>query len=158
MTDDRYQRVVEIFHEAVELENDARKAFLDQAYDIYEERRALLLDSLKRSREGFLAFVFDTSDRIQHMFFRYQCEDHPANRGKDTAPFQNTIERMYARMDELVGELMKNTGDRDLLMIISDHGFKPFKWGVNLNSWLWRQGYLALNSSETHSRWLAPLT
>lgn len=119
-------------------------AFLTQAYDIYEERKKLLLDNIRRGKDGLLTFVFDTSDRIQHMFFRYQCEDHPANKGKDTVRFKDTIERMYIKMDGLVGEIMGQVNAGDLVMFISDHGFKPFKWGVNLNSWLWREGYLVL--------------
>jgi predicted AlkP superfamily phosphohydrolase/phosphomutase len=122
------------------------KAFLDQAYDIYEERKALLLDNIRRGKEGLLAFVFDTSDRIQHMFFRYQSDDHPANKGKDTTVHKDTIEELYIKMDKLVGEVMDKINDKDLVMFISDHGFKSFKYGVNLNSWLWKEGYLTLKS------------
>ena len=30
------------------------------------------------------------------------------------------------------------------LLVLSDHGFTSFQRGLNLNSWLWREGYLAL--------------
>ena len=46
-------------------------AFLKQAYDIYEERKGLLMDVLRKNKAGFVAAVFDTTDRIQHLFFRY---------------------------------------------------------------------------------------
>ena len=29
-------------------------------------------------------------------------------------------------------------------MVISDHGFKTFRRGINLNSWLLKNGYLVL--------------
>ncbi len=122
------------------------KAFLDQAYDIYEERKTLLMDNVRRGKDGFLAFVFDTSDRIQHMFFRYQSEDHPANQGKDTALHKDTIEQLYNKMDSLAGQIMECTNGKDLVMFVSDHGFTSFKYGVNLNSWLWKEGYLSLKA------------
>lgn len=47
-------------------------------------------------------------------------------------------------MDTLVGKVIDQLNPGDLLMVVSDHGFKPFKWGLNLNTWLWREGYLVL--------------
>ena len=37
---------------------------------------------------------------------------------------------------------MERLRDGDVLMVISDHGFSSFRRGVNLNSWLLREGYL----------------
>jgi predicted AlkP superfamily phosphohydrolase/phosphomutase len=39
---------------------------------------------------------------------------------------------------------------------MSDHGFKAFKWGVNLNSWLLKEGYLRLKGgADLNSEWFA---
>jgi predicted AlkP superfamily phosphohydrolase/phosphomutase len=124
-------------------------AFLEQAYDIFEERKTLLLDNLKRNKEGLTVLVFDTTDRIQHMFFRYLSDDHPANEGKDITIHKQAVEQVYIRADELIGQVVHEIDDRDLLMVVSDHGFKPFKWGVNLNTWLWKKGYLVLKEGES---------
>jgi len=125
------------------------EAFLKQTYDIYEERQTLFMDHLRRNKEGLTVSVFDTTDRIQHMFFRYLSVDHPANAGQDTDTHKFAVEQAYARSDELVGRVMQEIDRRDLLMVISDHGFKPFKWGVNLNSWLWQEGYLVLEDGKS---------
>ncbi len=132
-------------------------AFLDQAYDIYEERKRHLTDALKKNQEGLVVSVFDTTDRIQHMFFRYLSPDHPANKGKDTTVYKDTIQRLYQKMDKLLGEIQSVLTENDLLIIVSDHGFKAFKWGINLNSWLWKEGYLVLNDggSPDGSEWFA---
>ena len=47
------------------------KAFLEQAYLTYDERRAMFFSALDRTRRGVVACVFDTTDRVQHMFFRH---------------------------------------------------------------------------------------
>lgn len=122
-------------------------AFLKQAYDIYEERKKHLLDTLRKRKDGLVVSVFDTTDRIQHMFFRYLTPDHPSNSDKDTTVHQHAIEQLYQKMDELIGEIHQIIKKEDLLMVISDHGFKPFKWGINLNSWLFQQGYLVLKET-----------
>ena len=130
--------------------------FLKQAYDIYEERKTQLLDALRKNKDGFIVTVFDTTDRIQHMFFRYLDDDHPANKDKDTEQHKDTIEHLYRKMDELIGEVFQKIGEDELLMIISDHGFKPFKWGVNVNTWLWQEGYLVLKDGATPGdKWFA---
>jgi hypothetical protein len=45
-------------------------AFLRQAWDIFAEREAMFLNALENTRRGVVACVFDTSDRVQHMFYR----------------------------------------------------------------------------------------
>ena len=38
--------------------------------------------TLARLRGGLAVCVFDISDRLQHMFFRYRDAHHPANAGR----------------------------------------------------------------------------
>ena len=58
-------------------------AFLKQAYLFFEERQKMFFEALKKTRRGLCVCVFDTTDRVQHMFYRCLEEDHPANRGKE---------------------------------------------------------------------------
>ncbi|MCA9809603.1 MAG: alkaline phosphatase family protein, partial [Candidatus Dadabacteria bacterium] len=58
-------------------------AFLEQAYLLYEEREKMFFTALDKTPKGVCACVFDTTDRVQHMFFRCLDENHPANRGKE---------------------------------------------------------------------------
>jgi len=131
--------------------------FLKQTYDIFKERKEILFDSLKKNRDGLVVSVFDTTDRIQHMFFRYLDENHPANHGKDTETHKGVIEQLYRKMDDLIAEVLEELDENDILLIVSDHGFTSFKWGVNLNSWLWKEGYLTLKDGAQpgQSKWLA---
>ena len=117
--------------------------FLQQAYDIDREREAMLFASLDRLRSGTLVCVFDATDRIQHMFWR-QLE----NGGLE-------IEKLYEHNDALVGRVMDRLRPGDMLMVLSDHGFAPFRRGVNVNSWLRAEGYLTLKpGADGSGEWL----
>ena len=129
--------------------------FLQQAYDINEERERMFFTSLERLRRGALVCVFDATDRIQHMFWRYLDKDHPAGRGRGDAEHRDAIRELYKRNDALVGRVMAQLRKGDVLMVISDHGFSSFRRGINLNSWLREQGYLVLKEgSDGSEEWL----
>jgi predicted AlkP superfamily phosphohydrolase/phosphomutase len=122
------------------------KAFLDQAYSIFAEREAMFLDALEKTRRGVVACVFDTSDRVQHMFYRY-LEGRGGEEGNRR--YGNTIRELYARMDTLVGKAMAHAGPDTVLFVLSDHGFCSFRRGINLNAWLQENGYLCLKEGQT---------
>jgi predicted AlkP superfamily phosphohydrolase/phosphomutase len=130
--------------------------FLKQAYLYCEEREAQLFTAMEKTRRGLTVCVFDTPDRIQHMFFRCLDPTHPANEGKETEKYRGVIEDVYQRMDALVGRVMAKLDDTSVLIVMSDHGFTPFRRGVNINTWLLQNGYLALKDGKTASgEWFA---
>ena len=45
-----------------------------------------MLHELERFDEGLFYCLFDTPDRVQHMFWRFREPDHPANRGEAPPP------------------------------------------------------------------------
>ena len=138
--------------------------FLKQTYDIDRERQDMFFAALDRLRRGSLVCVFDATDRIQHMFWRYTEAGHPADHSApappavvdttpsgadhsgaaDRAPHRKAIEELYVHNDRLVGKVLDRVRDGDVLCVISDHGFTSFRRGVNLNRWLLDNGYLTL--------------
>ncbi len=126
-------------------------AFLAQAYSNHEDRERMLFDALEKTKQGLCTCVFDTTDRVQHMFWRYLEEDHPAAREVPREQRRDVIQDLYQRMDRLIGRVMKQIDDDTLLMVISDHGFKSFARCLNLNAWLHQNGYLALKDGKTES-------
>jgi len=102
--------------------------FLKQAALIQAEREAMFFGALEHTRRGVVACVFDTSDRVQHMCFN------------DAA----VIEAMYRDMDRVLGQTLSSIDSSTVLYVLSDHGFTSFRRGMNLNTWLLREGYLTL--------------
>lgn len=131
-------------------------AFLEQAYLIFEERKKHLWDVIDKTKRGFVTVVFDTTDRVSHMFWRYREPDHPANEGKETEKHKHAIRDLYEKMDAFLAEVRAKVGDDPdtVLMVLSDHGFTSFQRGVNMNAWLRDEGYLALKEGhETSGDW-----
>ncbi len=118
--------------------------FLTQAWSIMDERERMFDNALAHTRRGVVACVFDTSDRVQHMFFRH-LDGHGDPR------WAGVIENLYQRMDRLLGKAMDKTDDGTILFALSDHGFCGFRRAVNLNSWLHQNGYLVLTGEATES-------
>ncbi len=123
-------------------------AFLQQAKLIQGEREAMFFSALERTQRGVLACVFDTPDRVQHMFYRYL---DPARAELAESPHAGTIEELYRDMDRIVGRTLNHLDGNTALFVLSDHGFTSFRRGVNLNTWLHRNGYLALLPGMTES-------
>jgi predicted AlkP superfamily phosphohydrolase/phosphomutase len=129
--------------------------FLRQCIDIENEREAMFLDGLEKVPEGLCVCVFDGTDRMQHMFWRYLDEAHPARPAEVPSAMGSVIEDMYVRMDQLVGRTMARCrGDDTLLMVLSDHGFNTFRRGIDLNRWLEENGYLVVDDARRNKDYL----
>lgn len=131
------------------------EGFLKQTYLYYEERRKMWFSALDKLRRGLVCCVFDTSDRLQHICFRYLDPKHPANAGKDTEEYKDALYDMYREMDRLVGETLAYEDDKTAVFVMSDHGFKTFQRGMNLNSWLRDEGYLAVSAGAGPGEYLS---
>jgi predicted AlkP superfamily phosphohydrolase/phosphomutase len=90
--------------------------------------------------EGILASVFDSLDRVQHMFWR----DRP-----------DIVDEWYGKLDGMIGRVsqrLEASGKEKLkLVILSDHGFCGFDFKVHLNHWLLKNGYLVTGNGESES-------
>jgi predicted AlkP superfamily phosphohydrolase/phosphomutase len=125
--------------------------FIKLAYDNHKESEDMLFNAMDKTKKGVVACWFQVTDSIQHMFFRYLDKKHPAlklGRNKKSA---KTIEELYMNMDKLVGKVRDKLSKNSCLVIMSDHGFKQFRRGVNLNSWFYRNGYLSLKDGKIES-------
>ena len=128
-------------------------AFLEQCYLNHGEREKMFFDALKKTSQGVCACVFDITDRVQHMFWRYFSDGDGSAKARNPAG-PRVIEELYARMDDLIGRTMKQLEEDALLLVVSDHGFKAFQHGVNLNTWLHQNGYLVLRDGAPAADWL----
>jgi len=131
------------------------RTFMTQTNDIDLEREEMLFTALDTLRKGALVTVFDATDRVNHMFWRYTEDGHPAAAGVEDPEYGEAIVNQYLRNDEIVGKVLERLGDGDVLWVMSDHGCTSFRRGVNLNAWLMENGYLFLkDGADPSQQWL----
>lgn len=129
----------------------SEEAFLELTYSNHEEWERMLFNAMQKTKKGHVTCVFETTDSIQHMFWRYLDKQHPALQSGQVRMSAKVIEDLYMKMDDLVGRVLDKMDPRSVLIIMSDHGFKSFRRGVNINSWLYLNGYLSLKQGRKES-------
>jgi predicted AlkP superfamily phosphohydrolase/phosphomutase len=126
--------------------------FLEQVYAIHAERERMFFDAARKVKRGLVACVFDTTDRVQHMFWQYTPEARAAGSSPGDSPHEKAVEQCYRRMDDMIARTLGRLGEDDLLIVMSDHGFASFHRCVNLNAWLKAQGLLVLKDGAESCR------
>jgi predicted AlkP superfamily phosphohydrolase/phosphomutase len=122
----------------------SEEQFLTLSYANHMEWEGMLFNALAKTKKGMVTCVFETTDSISHMFWRYLDKTHPALKAGPAAMSAKVIEDLFVRMDGMIGRVRAAMSLKSALFIMSDHGFKPFRRGVNLNTWFLQNGYLAL--------------
>ncbi len=117
--------------------------FLSQATLVFEERIKMLHHEMERYKGGLLFFYFSSIDQTSHVYFGSMEADAPEH----YARYDYVVPDLYERMDKVVGDVLGWAGDRPVV-IMSDHGFAPWTYKVNLNTWLAQQGYLSVLPPE----------
>lgn len=125
-------------------------AYLEMVKTILQERENMFFDALERKDSNVVVGVFVQTDRVSHMFYRGIDPEHPLYEETDEEA-RNAIHWIYTEADRVLGRTMEQMGLNDRLIVLSDHGFAPFRRAVNLNRWLLDKGFLVLQEGKTES-------
>jgi predicted AlkP superfamily phosphohydrolase/phosphomutase len=120
------------------------KTFMDDLYRVFDDRAQVILSRVDSHDWDVLAGVIESTDRVQHMMWRLMDPKHPMYDAALAERFGDSIERVYRRADEFVGEVVQRLDPDTAVLIVSDHGFHSWRKAVNLNTWLVEQGYMTL--------------
>jgi predicted AlkP superfamily phosphohydrolase/phosphomutase len=118
--------------------------FIEDMESTADFQQAMMVRFLESGSERLYMQVFDFPDRVGHMLWRLHDPGHPLYDARLAARYAGEIPKAYERMDRIVGEAIKRLGPRTALLICSDHGFASFRRGVNYNTWLVKNGFMAL--------------
>ena len=127
-------------------------AFLSLCDDITAEREKMLWHELEHFKHGLLAFLFDTTDRIQHIYWSTRDPEHPAYNEGFAKKYGNVIEDYYRGADKILRRVLEYVDQQTVICIMSDHGFTSFRRAVNLNSWLVQNGLMVLRRPALDSQ------
>ena len=136
------------------------REFLAQSELVLDERRRLLNSELARFRgttgPHLLFFYFSSVDQRNHMLARQMDPNHPFHAEDTPEDLAMAMRNTYREIDQILGLVMKDLDKSTTLIVMSDHGFAPFRRQANLNTWLEQQGYLVLKdpAKRDTSEWL----
>ena len=133
------------------------KVFMDDLDRAFDDRAQVILQRLDAKQWDLLVGVIEATDRVQHMMWRLIDPQHPMYDKALAAKFGDSIEKVYRKCDNFVGEVMARVGTETPILIVSDHGFHSFRQSVNLNTWLVQHGFMALQGQAPGDKKLQDL-
>jgi predicted AlkP superfamily phosphohydrolase/phosphomutase len=113
-----------------------RQEYLDQSRAVGDEQFRMLEYELARFERGVLFLHYLGIDQDSHVLW---------------GAHEDELVKTYQRVDREIGRVMRAAPDATLL-VISDHGFASFDRAVNLNTWLYNEGFLALDDAANLGR------
>lgn len=124
--------------------------FISQSDTVFEERGRMLDYALDQFDDagGLLFFYTGSLDLRCHMLWHCQDSEHP-HQEEDNSDYADQIDRVYKQVDGMLGDLLNRIEKYPdtTLIIMSDHGFAPFRRKMHVNDWLLQEGYLVLKDS-----------
>ena len=123
-------------------------AFLHDSDRAMDDREKIIFKSLESDDWDLFVTAIETTDRISHMMWRLIDPKHPMYDADLAAKYGDAIEKVYRRADDLVGRLRAKVSKDAVFIVMSDHGFHSFRRGVNLNTWLVQNGYMAFEGEQ----------
>jgi predicted AlkP superfamily phosphohydrolase/phosphomutase len=118
--------------------------FLREYREAMEYKFRVARHLLEKERPDFLMLHLFGNDQICHWLWHLLDAGHPKYREEESKRHRERILEYYRAFDAQVGSLLEAGGEETSLFVVSDHGFGPVYRSVDFNTWLYREGYLAL--------------
>ncbi len=118
--------------------------FVADLLDLVERRGEYALRLMDDYPYDFLMFHFQATDVMQHAFWKFVDPTHPRYDPESGARFGPALRQVYRRVDGFIGQMLDRIADDTTVIVMSDHGFGPLHYVVNLNLFLLDQGLLQL--------------
>ena len=128
------------------------KTFMDDLMVAFDDRAKVILNRVDQKDWDLMVGVIESTDRVQHMMWRLIDPQHPLYDAALAAKFGDSIERVYRKADDFVGEVVKRVGPGVPVMIVSDHGFHSWRKAVNLDTWLVQNGYMVMKGQSAEKK------
>jgi predicted AlkP superfamily phosphohydrolase/phosphomutase len=125
------------------------KEYLEQARTVLAEHRRAFEVEFPKFRRGLFFFYFSSLDLNAHMMWRLMDPQHPEYDATLAAQYGSALEEFYEQIDQVLGEVLPKVDENTTLLVLSDHGFAPYRHSFNLNTWLLQNGYIALKDGTS---------
>lgn len=117
--------------------------YVTELHDLIENRATVTEYLMEKYEWDFFMVLFGATDFAQHAFWKYMDETHPDHNPTEAAKYGSVIQEVYEKIDKKIGRFLEKLGRDTIVIIMSDHGAGPLRKVVNLNRWLFENGWLA---------------
>jgi predicted AlkP superfamily phosphohydrolase/phosphomutase len=146
---DLAQQIGEYYTQGIAEDTKARMAsvlddeeFLAQSRSVLAEHRRAFDAEFPKFRDGLFFFYFSSLDLNGHMLWRLSDPESPSYDKTESTKYGTALEEFYEQIDQVLGEVLPTIDERTTLLVLSDHGFAPYRRSFNLNTWLLSNGYI----------------
>ena len=119
-------------------------ALLRQTYSGIEEQERITIGEMGRGGWDLLISIFDEPGPALRIFSRVSDPASPAFDRDLESAYGDTVEKVYARLDAFVGEVMKGMRASDRLLVVGERGLRSVRREFNPAAWLVKAGHLKL--------------
>jgi predicted AlkP superfamily phosphohydrolase/phosphomutase len=105
----------------------------------------IALQALAEERYDLFLVVWNSTDNIPHLFWKYTDPSFPAYDASGAAQFGQVINHQYEVADAEIGRLLAAQPDLEntTVLVMSDHGMGPYPHRqVHVGAWLAQRGFL----------------
>lgn len=134
---------------ALNEERISEEVFLEDLFEDMEKQTEMTLRELKTDPADLTISIYTATDSVSHMFYRLIDPEHPRYEAELAARHGDAILRVYSKMDEIIGRVLSAIDEQTVLLVVSDHGFHTWRKEFNTNTWLVRNGFMALKGMES---------
>jgi predicted AlkP superfamily phosphohydrolase/phosphomutase len=126
--------------------------FLDLMRRLVHSRGEATLYLLQREPWDFAFVQFQCVDFLQHPFWKFLDPAHP---DFSKPQYQQVVTGFFEPLDAMLGRLFaavdQYMGEETLRVVVSDHGFQRHHTRVELNHWLYENGFLVPETAPVNS-------
>jgi predicted AlkP superfamily phosphohydrolase/phosphomutase len=119
-------------------------AFIAELRAFVDLHARLALRLMRDEPWDFCMVHFLATDNASHALWRFMDATHPRYEPALAARYGHALRDVYARCDAALGELIAAAPPDTDVLVMSDHGFGPLHWTVNLNLLFLERGLLQL--------------
>jgi predicted AlkP superfamily phosphohydrolase/phosphomutase len=123
------------------------KEFLEQSRTVLAEHRRVFDLQFPKFQTGVFFFYFSSLDLNSHMLWRLIDREHPGYDATLASQYGSALLEFYQQMDQVLGKILPKLDEHTTLLVLSDHGFAPYRRSFNLNTWLLNNDYITLKSN-----------
>ncbi|MHA1275023.1 MAG: alkaline phosphatase family protein [Promethearchaeota archaeon] len=117
----------------------SKEKFLDELFKVLDIRFKMFKYFWKENKWDIFMPVITGSDRLGHFLWKSY------ENNKDQ--YYNRFLEYFEKIDEIIGFFSKKIDNRDVFIILSDHGMENIFKNVNINTYLEEEGVLKLSSN-----------